>query len=387
MWRVILTVSVLCWNCEGDVTCRNNKNEEVDWYIIYKAPKQGKTLTGLEYIYIDSTLHTKETYTSGKLIDHADGVLANTLRPILKEKTSMQNDFGFISYSDQPPGCHADDEFGHSKGVVMVEEDKSGVWLLHSTPQFPFKRDQNHFWPQSGERNAQTFICVTFPHDQFIAIGKHLQYIKAFPFDHHVPDDFPELINVVNWKSITPSNDKQPLTSNGLQPFFSIAKLQFKESAPAAGSKRRHPDNLDDARAVGDLYTTIANTYSSEVKVQSWPCKQDTSSCPKNGHKVINIESITITNFGVWKAGNDHSKWCVTTDNNKPLICIADVNRRMSQYKRRGGALCFENEAVRTMFKGFIMDTQPCPDNNKAHKMDVDSPSDTDSDCDSDSDK
>ncbi|XP_029299577.1 deoxyribonuclease-2-alpha-like [Cottoperca gobio] len=138
-------------------------------------------------------------------------------------------DFGFISYSDQPPGSHADDEFGHSKGVVMVEEGKSGVWLLHSTPQFPFSIDQNHFWPQSGAKHAQTFICVTFPHDQFIAIGKHLQYIKAFPFDHHVPDVFPEFINVVNWKSITPSNDKQPLTSNGLQPFFSIAKLQFKD--------------------------------------------------------------------------------------------------------------------------------------------------------------
>ncbi|XP_029304509.1 deoxyribonuclease-2-beta-like [Cottoperca gobio] len=91
MWRVLLTVSVLCWNSKGDVTCRNNKDEGVDWYIIYKAPRQaGYRLTGLEYIYIDSTMKTMETYTSGKLINDSDGVLANTLRPLLKQVTSME---------------------------------------------------------------------------------------------------------------------------------------------------------------------------------------------------------------------------------------------------------------------------------------------------------
>lgn len=52
-----------------------------------------------------------------------------------------------------------------------MDKTGTGLWLLHSTPRFPYTRDQNHFWPPSGNKNAQTFICVTFPYDEFRKIG------------------------------------------------------------------------------------------------------------------------------------------------------------------------------------------------------------------------
>ena len=58
-------------------------------------------------------------------------------------------------------------------GVVMMDE-KTGVWLLHSVPKFPFKRDKDNFYPSSGAAKAQTFICVTFKYDQFNKIGNVL---------------------------------------------------------------------------------------------------------------------------------------------------------------------------------------------------------------------
>ncbi|TDH02427.1 hypothetical protein EPR50_G00173450 [Perca flavescens] len=161
-------------------------------YIIYKAPQLNNIgTTGLEYLYIDSAGKKKETLTTDptyKPINHPNGVLANTLRPIFT--TSLPDNFGFISYSDQPPGCDAIDKFGHSKGVVMMEKDKTGVWLLHSTPRFPFLRDQKKFYPSSGAAKAQTFICVTFKYDQFNKIGEHLLDINAFTFDDHIPEGF-----------------------------------------------------------------------------------------------------------------------------------------------------------------------------------------------------
>uniref|UniRef100_A0A0E9PSY3 Uncharacterized protein n=1 Tax=Anguilla anguilla TaxID=7936 RepID=A0A0E9PSY3_ANGAN len=41
MWRVVLTVSLLWWgicSSEAKVTCKNENDHEVDWYILYKVP-------------------------------------------------------------------------------------------------------------------------------------------------------------------------------------------------------------------------------------------------------------------------------------------------------------------------------------------------------------
>ncbi|KAF1377991.1 hypothetical protein PFLUV_G00206590 [Perca fluviatilis] len=94
MWRIFLTICLLCWSADGqvrEVRCRNESDEPVDWYIIYKAPKLNNIgTTGLEYIYIDPNGKKKETLTTDltyKPINHPNGVLANTLRPIFT--TSM----------------------------------------------------------------------------------------------------------------------------------------------------------------------------------------------------------------------------------------------------------------------------------------------------------
>ncbi|XP_039635423.1 deoxyribonuclease-2-beta-like isoform X2 [Perca fluviatilis] len=359
MWRIFLMVSLLCWSADGqDVTCRDNNNGEVDWYIMYKAPKLNNIGTkGLEYIYIDPK-GKKTSKDHNKLINNTNGVLANTLRPLFKPTTSMPADFGFISYSDQPPdGKGVPDKFGHSKGLVMMDKAKTGVWLLHSVPKFPFKRD-NNFYPTSGSVYAQTFICVTFNYNQFNKIGQHLLNISAYPFDHHIPTDFyNELKEAANKSSGNriPGEIIQHLTSAGGTQFRSFAKKLYKEERPQQGIYE------------GDLYLTIAKEYNTDVKVQTWPCNQDKPYCEQNQPQVINIKSVKadLGNGEVkweveWKAGNDHAKWCVAKDNNNHLICIADVNRALKQYTRPGGALCFNHQQVSELFKGLINQTEDC---------------------------
>ncbi|KAA8594405.1 hypothetical protein FQN60_005239 [Etheostoma spectabile] len=319
---------------------------------MYKAPKLNNIeTTGLEYLYIDSDGKIETSKDHNKLIDNPVGVLGNTLKPLFT--TSMPKDFGFITYSDQPPGCNAPAKFGHSKGLVMMDKTRTGVWLLHSVPQFPFRRD-NNFYPSTGEAKAQTFICVTFNYDEFQKIGDHLLHIAAFPFDHHVPADFhKELIDVTE-RTITPGEKVQDLRSAAGASFRSIAKHNINEDVK----------DKDPKRFEGDLYLAIAEEYNTDVKVQTWgrQHKREDSYCGLK--EVLNIPSVKadLGNGEVkWTASNDHSKWCVSANANNPLICIADVNRAISQYKRPGGALCFENQPASDLFKGLLMKVTLAP--------------------------
>lgn len=55
----------------------------------------------------------------------------------------------------------------------MIDKDNV-VWLLHSTPRFPFSHESNNFYPKNGERNAQIFMCVTLKSTESAEIGKSM---------------------------------------------------------------------------------------------------------------------------------------------------------------------------------------------------------------------
>ncbi|TWW66548.1 Plancitoxin-1 [Takifugu flavidus] len=308
MWGVVLTLGLILAGSDATVTCRDNNNGIVDWYILYKAPVDSK-LTGVEYIYINSNGATAMSprISNSKGIDDPEGALANTLKPLFMPIRSMPANFGFISYNDHPPGCNAEKTFGHSKGVLMVDRTDSGVWLLHSTPQFPYRRNKNTFWPKSGKQNGQIFICVTFPYAEFKKIGKHLRYIRAFPFEHDIPEQFhDELKKAANWDFLPVNSAVQRLQSKAKMAFFSIAKQTSEQPKD------------------GDLYVTIGRLIRGNVMAQTWGCQagHDTSYCIKNFHQVINVETIT-TGLGQWPPTKDHSKWCVGTNlNNHVLLGI-----------------------------------------------------------------
>ncbi|KAK7938882.1 hypothetical protein WMY93_002208 [Mugilogobius chulae] len=179
------------------VSCKDQDNNNVDWYILYKAPNS------LNSIYIDSEGKKFSSSNSLKPISDKDGVLANTLRPMFSAVRKMPVGFGFLSYNDQPPGAQAKyKQFGHSKGVVMGDSgSEKALWLIATPPQFPFRRNQDHFWPESGYVNGQIFMCVSLPFSALLNVGKHLQNIRAYPFDYDLPTTFPqELRDAADWK-------------------------------------------------------------------------------------------------------------------------------------------------------------------------------------------
>lgn len=339
--RFLLSVWIFFPGCDSDVTCRNDNGVSVDWYILYKYPQ---TIGGgLEYLYMDDSTNGWEH--SSKIISES-GALKNTLKPLLDSYGKPTTDFGYILYNDQPPGLDDDDSssFGHSKGVVMLEE-QTGVWLSHSTPRFPTYRNKN-FWPNNGNTNAQTFLCVTFPYAAFRVIGEQLKYIHVYPFDFHISTDFPEELECLTksrcYPTTPPWSRTVQLTSDKGRTFISFAKYKRFEK---------------------DIYSSlISEAVKKNLYVRTWgnpgPSQLLPPDCSTPNRYVYNVKEVELLKGAPFSDTNDHSKWCVTEDG--ATFCIADLNRMESQKKRGGGAICTNDPGVGKAFYDLIKDAKKC---------------------------
>lgn len=105
----------------------------------------------------------------------------------------------------------------------------------------------------------------------------------------------------------------------------------------------------------------IGRHFNNDVFAQTWGGQphRDKSFCMTNLPKVYNVKDIS-NNVGGWKPSCDHSKWCVLDSQNNHWVCIGDVNRSESQYLRRGGALCIEDENAKTVFRDSVVGYENC---------------------------
>ncbi|KAM7011902.1 deoxyribonuclease-2-alpha-like [Tautogolabrus adspersus] len=340
--RLVLSVWLFVHGCDSDVKCRKDDGAEVDWYILYKLPDQNGR--GLSYLYMDES--TNGWTRSRENINSRSGTLANTLKPILDFYERKTEGFGYMLYNDQPPPPYvAPASFGHSKGVVMLDR-QSGVWLSHSTPKFPTYRSRD-FWPSSGTQNAQTFMCVTYPYDQFKEIGVQLKYIHAYSYDSDIPTTFFNELRCVAQRSCYPKEEpwsrENTLTSMTGTHFTSFVKY---------------------TRFGDDLYSgLIVSKLGQPLYVKSWGKMRSPlpSNCSTSiPHHVYNVKSVNLMGNS-YDDTVDHSKWCVTPDGG--WTCIADMNREESQMKRGGGAICTNNVSVGRAFCQLIQLYEDCTHN------------------------
>lgn len=111
----------------------------------------------------------------------------------------------------------------------------------------------------------------------------------------------------------------------------------------------------------GDLYVAIGRHFNNDVFAQTWggQPRRDESFCEINLPEVYNVKDIS-NDAGGWKPSCDHSKWCVLNNQNNHWVCIGDVNRAESQYWRRGGALCIEDQNAKTVFRNSVVGHENC---------------------------
>lgn len=317
-----------------NVSALDENGKAVDWWFAYKVPKLAKdansqSATGYEYVYYDPTLG--EVVKSPNLLTDGKGALDLTLQSVLAKPAATT---GWILYNDEMPASAKRSDLGscgHTKGVIAFDTaSKTALWLLHSWPKFADPGASDMPTPIYG----QTFLCLSL--DMATA-----SRIAAQMANHQEPQTYlPRIPASLDkgdalYRLTQPLNPNAPGDSDALD-FKSRGGLPFKVIAK---NRKWGKDFWNDL---------VGPTLGADLDVETWIRGKIPPILDSDGiHKTFDVKYIDLSPLGApwtWPESHDHAKWGITTDSD--WVCVGDINRMVSQEKRGGGTIAFQDKKL-----------------------------------------
>lgn len=353
---LVLVVTSMIANCpcgNAKVSCKNAKNKDVDWFVVYKIPKTKPDSRsfmrplGGEMAYYDSQSKTPRwTLLPDDINNKTNNPIKNTLAPIYEKQSKI----AYLAYNDQLPHKFNGTRGGHTKGVLLAgtKMDLGSVWLQHSVPRFVEDVSKGYMYPKNGRENGQLFFCITFPLPTVEKISYHLQLQGANVYQaRHLAwtDSFPEFSNLLKkkyTKGLSGIKVDVLMTRKG-RPVLAIAKSP---------------------RWMRDIYTEeLSGHVQDSITVQTWKNgaggAQDMH-C-KGQYKITDVVDVAVrTQNGAlyFSSREDHSKWSVAR--HKAVFCFSSLNRMVSQWRRGGEITCIYDMPLAKLFRESISKRNVC---------------------------
>ncbi|KAK3561893.1 hypothetical protein QTP86_017444 [Hemibagrus guttatus] len=171
--------------------------------------------------------------------------------------------------------------------------------------------------------------------------AQQLAYVNPYTYNCSIPSayytEMPEMAHICAGKTVTvvPRRRLEKLISVKGETFLSFAKSHHY---------------------VDDIYTGwIAQALKADFLVESW--QRDTYQLPSNcslPYHVMNIKMVCLFKLVTFKSYEDHSKWCVSWENQNQWTCLGDLNRESSQAWRGGGLICTQNSVIYKAFRSAV---------------------------------
>lgn len=332
------------------ISALDENGKSVDWWFAYKVPQMNGTgpgaATGYEYVYYDPKLG--KVVTSANKLTMDKGALDFTLDAIFN---SPSENTGWVLYNDERPDAaknHPDQSdngsLGHTKGVLAFDTaTKTALWLLHSWPKFVMPGEKTLPTPKYG----QTYLCVSLNQATASAIAEIM-------INHQEPQVFtsrlPKTLSASDpLRKLTQTIDPNAKGDSHILDFKSRAGKAFKLIA-----KNR--------KWGGDFWNQLVGPALEVcIDVETWirgaiPDEKD-SDAPgainlDGEHETFDIKAIDLTPLGApwkWPETKDHAKWGIGVE--ADWVCVGDINRMISQQKRGGGTIAFQEEALWTALR------------------------------------
>ncbi len=327
-----------------NISALDEDGKPVDWWFIYKVPQLNPgagtdKATGYEYVYYDATIdanpdiHKRNVARSPNVLNGGEGALNLTLDSVFKNFENPETTTGWILYNDEmPPGAKRKDDAhkGHTKGVIAFDtSSKSAYWLLHSWPKFAEPGAVNDPTPKYG----QTYMCVSLDIDTAGKIAEqmanHQEPQVYFPNAADLPKTDPLYL-------LTQPLNPNPPAASDIIDLKSVGGMPFKVIAK---NKEWDQDFWNDL---------VGPTLKDDMDDETWIRGPIPPIADSDGiHKTFDIKYINLGPMGLhwaWPETHDHAKWGITV--HEPWVCVGDINRMISQRKRGGGTIAFQNRIL-----------------------------------------
>ncbi len=314
-----------------NISALDENGKPVDWWFVYKVPKLAKdasstSATGYEYVYYDSGIG--KVIQSPNLLKDGKGALDLTLDSVFDKPDATT---GWILYNDEMPADAKrkdSSSFGHTKGVIAFDTaSKTALWLLHSWPKYADPHASEMPTPIYG----QTFLCISL--DMATA-----STIAAQMGNHQEPQVYLPRVPATLSKSDPLYLLTQPLDPNAAGDADVIecksrGGLAFKVIAK---NRKWNKDFWNDL---------VGPTLKADMRDETWIRGKIPPLLDSDGiHKTFDVSFIDFRPLGVpwaWPETHDHAKWGIAVDSD--WVCVGDINRMISQEKRGGGTIAFQD--------------------------------------------
>jgi len=309
--------------------CVNDANiiQPIDFWFAIKEPK------GTSYVYYDS--NTLFTPSQHFLNDTSTGALASTLKQLWLPNTE------YILFNDEPPvGNTNNATVGHTKGIWAWNGQDAFV-LTHSIPLFPKGPGLVSTYQGLGN-NAYTYgqslACFSFTLSTLSSIATQMSLTIPNIYDKRISQTTPQPLKDLANGYVS----KQPVCNSTI--------IQTSEGLPITYFSKSTQWN-------NELYSQcIASTMQESLFAETWIRGSAAGpSCSGNYH-VNDIITLDLPFNDTYKETQDHSKWAIGTSH----VCISDINRMTTQYKRGGGAFCMNNPILSNILNNTILSSNTC---------------------------
>ena len=331
------------------LSCLDESGKPVDWSIAYKLPHKipNPVQEGFGYLYMDA--NTGGFITSKFSAADKSSSMGATLQQVYGNAKQQAGSLAYVFYNDENPDGKEFFDYGHSKGALAFNTE-GGFWLVHSVPKYPNRVEDGYGYPHSGAYYGQMFFCVNFNSSAFDTIGNQLRFNGPHIHDANLPDSMAE--KFPNMKSLIHEDFILD------EPFNKSAKL-----VSSAGKDLIHFAKNKNFGA--DLYAAfVAPSLKTNLLAETWQHgSSPTGPSCKTQYTVENIIRLDVkSNADDYAFDNyaDHSKYVLEKSGDIPYVCIGDINRMETQFKRGGGTLCTKDKQIWTVFKSVVKEIYSC---------------------------